>query len=58
MAKPKHDFKLWRSRDNKIYWVYYDGNYEALVTSEMYNTAGAAREGLKNFLEEMKQYLG
>lgn len=57
MPKPAHDFKLWKSTNQQYYWVYYDGNYEALVTSELYKTEEGAREGLRNFKSEMKSYV-
>jgi uncharacterized protein YegP (UPF0339 family) len=56
MTKPAHDFKLWISTNAQYYWVYYDGNREALVTSETYKTEDGARRGLQNFIDEMKNY--
>ena len=55
--KPRHDFKIWVSRDGQYYWVYYDGNYEALVTSELYRTHAGALIGLNNFKAEMRAYV-
>jgi uncharacterized protein YegP (UPF0339 family) len=55
-ARPRHSFKIWQSQNSQYYWVYYDGNYEALVTSETYTTLDTAKRMLTNFISEMGQY--
>lgn len=56
VSRPSHDFMIWRSTNNQYYFVYYDGNYEPLMTSELYETFEGAQRGLQNFKTEMRQY--
>ena len=51
-----HTFQVLKSINYQFYWVYYDGNNEAIVTSETYVTLQGARNGLTNFIQEMGQY--
>ena len=55
-ARPAHDFKIWVSKDGQYYWGYYDGNYECLVTSELFPTKPGAEISLVNFKQEMSRY--
>jgi uncharacterized protein YegP (UPF0339 family) len=56
ITRPRHDFRIWPSSDGQYYFVYYDGNYQALVTSETYKTLPIARQALANFISEMGKY--
>lgn len=56
LTRPRHDFRILESVNHQYYWVYYDGNYEPLVTSEMYTRREDAQRGLNNFISEMAHY--
>lgn len=54
--RPTHDFQIWKSSNSQYYFVYYDGNRQALVQSETYVTLESAQRGLANFKTEMRMY--
>ena len=57
ITRPAHSFKIWQSANKQYYFVYYDGNYQTLVTSETYVTLQGAMRALENFKYEMKRYI-